>query len=291
LTFCENNPIMEIMESPPKIIMVVKADRVQKTHRISIPKAIREAKGWENIYLYKITLREDGTVTLEGYLTYEPEIADRIDIEEEKVRELAENIREQGLLQSPLVRKVGNEYEIIAGDRRILAVKKLGWSEIECVVCQMTDAQAAEARASENLAREDLTVIEEARVYERLLKTYGYTIKQIAEKMGKSASYGVAEALWPISDPAALDYYLSFACDHGVTVPIARQWANDWKMSQRRLREDEDPMQNMEAAPAIRPTYIACDLCEQPELVEHLQIVRLCRECAMRIAQARNIKE
>jgi len=71
LTFCENNPIMEIMESPPKIIMVVKADRVQKTHRISIPKAIREAKGWENIYLYKITLREDGTVTLEGYLTYD----------------------------------------------------------------------------------------------------------------------------------------------------------------------------------------------------------------------------
>jgi len=119
--------------------------------------------------------------------TSRPEIADRIDIEEEKVRELAENIREQGLLQSPLVRKVGNEYEIIAGDRRILAVKKLGWSEIECVVCQMTDAQAAEARASENLAREDLTVIEEARVYERLLKTYGYTIKQIAEKMGKSA--------------------------------------------------------------------------------------------------------
>jgi len=245
-----------------------------------------------------------------------PEIADRIDIEEEKVRELAENIREQGLLQSPLVRKVGNEYEIIAGDRRILAIKKLGWTEVECVVCQMTDAQTAEARASENLAREDLTVIEEARIYARLLKTHGYTIKQIAEKMGKSAgvvkrrldllkmpqclqdamharkiSYGVAEALWPISDPAALDYYLSFACDHGVTVPIARQWANDWKMSQRRLREDEDPMQNMEAAPAIRPTYIACDLCEQPELVEHLQIVRLCRECAMRIAQARNIKE
>ena len=241
-----------------------------------------------------------------------PEIADRIDIEEEKVKELAENIREQGLLQSPLVRKVGNEYEIIAGDRRILAIKKLGWTEVECVVCEMTDAQTAEARASENLAREDLTVIEEARIYSRLVKKHGYTIAQIAEKIGKSAgvvkrrldllkmpqclqdamhsrkiSYGVAEALWPILDPAALDYYLSFACDHGVTVPIARQWANDWKASQRRLQEGEDPMQNVEATSAIRPTYIACDLCGQPELVEHLQVIRLCRECAKPLAKAK----
>jgi len=62
---------MEIMESPSKLITIVKADRVRSTHRISIPKVIREAKGWENIYLYKITLREDNTVTLEGYLTHD----------------------------------------------------------------------------------------------------------------------------------------------------------------------------------------------------------------------------
>lgn len=243
-----------------------------------------------------------------------PERIDRIQISEEKINELADNIQEQGLLQSPLVRKRGDEYEIIAGDRRILAITRLGWTEVECVVSEMNDCQTAEARASENLARENLTVIEEARIYENLHKNHGMTISQIARKMGKSGgvikrridllkmpqelqnamhkkqiSYGVAEVLWPISDPTALDYYLGFAIEHGVTVPIARQWAHDWKSSQRRAEaEDMDPADAL-TAPGIRPTYIACDLCEQPELIENLQLLRVCRNCMKILAeQGRN---
>jgi ParB/RepB/Spo0J family partition protein len=245
-----------------------------------------------------------------------PAKVDRIEISEEGIRELAENIREQGLLQSPLLRKVGEEYEIIAGDRRILAITRLGWTEVLCVVAQMTDKQTAEARASENLAREDLTVIEEARIYENLHKVHGMTIEQIAQKMGKSAgtikrrvdllkmpqclqtamhkkqiSYGVAEALWPITDPAALDYYMSFACDHGVTVTVARQWANDWKASQRRIETGDDPVEKLQTAAGIRPTYIACDLCEQPELIQDMKLIRLCKACARRIERAQMERE
>lgn len=241
-----------------------------------------------------------------------PARLDRIQISEEKINELANNIQEQGLLQSPLVRKIGEEYEIIAGDRRILAVTKLGWTEVECVVAVMDDKQTAEARASENLAREDLTVIEEARIYENLRKNHGMTVEQIARKMGKSGgtvkrrldllkmpqslqdamhakkiSYGVAEALWPIADPSSLDYYLSFACDHGVTVTVARGWTADWKAAQLRLEPDQDAMTGLETPAAIRPTYIACDLCQQPELIQNLVITRLCAHCAKEISRLR----
>jgi ParB family chromosome partitioning protein len=239
-----------------------------------------------------------------------PDVLDRIGISEEALNELADNIKEHGLLQSPLVRQAGEEYEIIFGDRRILAVTKLGWTEAECKIVSMDDTETAEVRASENLAREDLTVIEEARIYRNLVKKHGRTIDQIARRMGKSGgtvkrrldllkmpqslqdamhakkiSYGVAEALWPIADPSSLDYYLSFACDHGVTVTVARGWTADWKAAQLRLEPNQDAMTQLETPAAIRPTYIACDLCQQPELIQNLVITRLCTDCAKQISR------
>jgi len=233
-----------------------------------------------------------------------PQLIDRIEINPKEIDELADNIDRQGLLQSPILRVSGDSYETVVGDRRILAIRQLGWTEVTCVICEMTDAATAEARASENLQRVDLSVIEEGRIYENLHTNYGMSIDRIARKMGKSPgvvkrrmdllkmpqdlqsamhkkqiSYGVAEALWPISDATALDYYLGFAIEHGVTVPIARQWTHDWKSSQRRAEiENTDPADAL-TAPMMRPTYIACDLCDQPELVESLSILRICRNC------------
>ena len=73
-----------------------------------------------------------------------PQVIDRIDIEESAVRELAESISKQDLLQAPILRPVDDEYEIVAGDRRILAIKLLEWEEVQCVIREMTDKQAAE---------------------------------------------------------------------------------------------------------------------------------------------------
>lgn len=241
-----------------------------------------------------------------------PQVIDRVDIDPDKVKGLARNIKEQGLLQAPILRPIGNEYEIVAGDRRILALKILEWTEVKCVVKELTDKQAAEIRASENIQREDLSVIEEAKIYKNLHQNYGLSIDDIAKRMGKSGgtvkrrldllkmptslqtamhkkqiSYGVAEALWPISDETALDYYLGFAVDHGVTVTIARQWTADWRASSRREhQENMDPNEAL-VSPAIRPVYIACDLCEQPELVQDLTMVRVCKVCAGKMADAR----
>lgn len=240
-----------------------------------------------------------------------PDVIDRIGIDQAEIQELADNIEKQGQLQPVILRPKGSRYETVAGDRRIMAVKVLGWNTVWAVIKELTDRETAEIRGCENLQRKDLSVIEEGRIYKNLHQNYGRTIEQISRKMSKAPGtvkrrmdllkmpqplqdamhrkeicYGVGEALWPISDPTALDYYLSFAIDHGVTVAIARQWCNDWKVSTRRaMEEKQDPVETL-TSPAIRPTYIACDICEQPELVQDLAIVRICKECAKRMEEA-----
>lgn len=238
-----------------------------------------------------------------------PQEIDRIDISDEAINELAENIKATRLLQNPLIREVNGKYEIIAGDRRILAIKKLGWTSVQVVLCVMTDVEAAEARASENLKRIDLTVIEEGRIYRNLKTKYERTVEQIAEKFGispgtvvrrmdllklpqclqdamhrKQISYGVGEALAGIADKTALEYYLGFACDHGVTVVIARQWCSDWKSSMRRRDEEKDPAEVLGNPMVTQPTYLACDICQEAEMVQNLTHLKVCKECIKRMS-------
>lgn len=255
-----------------------------------------------------ITALDHELETVELKLVDRPNVIDRIDIDQDKIKELAESIEAQGLLQHPIFRPREGRYEVVAGDRRVLALKMLERKTVKAVIVEMTDMEAAEARGTENLQRENLTVIEEAKIYYNLHINYKLTIPQIAKRMSTTAgtvkrrldllkmhsslqdamqkkqiSYGVAEALWPIRDEDALSYYLGFATEHGVTVAVARQWCSDWKASQRRVEgTGGDAMDEIEP-PISRPVYLACDLCQQPELVEDLRLVRVCRDCMAEI--------
>lgn len=249
-------------------------------------------------------------------LIKEPPEIDRIDISDDRIRGLAESISEVGLLQNPLVREKEGMFEIIAGHRRILAFQSLEREVIECVVCVMTDLEAAEARGTENLQRVDLTIIEEAKTYERIAIQYDRTNQQIGKRFGVSPAivkrrrdllkmqqclqdamhknqigYGVAEALAPIIDQTALDYYLGFAIDHGVTVTIARQWARDWKTSLRRLEDGSDPTDALTSPATAVPTYLACDLCHEPEMVQDFTHLKVCRGCMKQLKRVMAAEE
>jgi len=104
----------------------------------------------------------------------------------ERLAELAVSIRQQGLLQPILVRPLGDQYELIAGERRLRAVRSLGHLEIAALVRRYTNEQALEAALIENLQREDITVVEEAQAYRRLLDEFGYAQSEIAQQTGKS---------------------------------------------------------------------------------------------------------
>ncbi|MCX5780861.1 MAG: ParB/RepB/Spo0J family partition protein [Firmicutes bacterium] len=107
----------------------------------------------------------------------------------ESLQELADSIREHGILQPVLVRPKGECYEIIAGERRWRAAEMAGLLVIPALVKEMPDIEAAEISLVENLQREDLSAIEEARAYKNLLEQYQYTQEHIAERVGKSRAY------------------------------------------------------------------------------------------------------
>lgn len=105
------------------------------------------------------------------------------------LQELADSIREHGVLQPVLLRPVERGYEIIAGERRWRAAKMAGLDAIPALVREMDDAEAAEISLIENLQRDDLSVIEEALAYKNLLEKHQYTQEKLAGKIGKSRTH------------------------------------------------------------------------------------------------------
>lgn len=112
----------------------------------------------------------------------------RSDFNQDALMELAQSIRENGLIQPITVRKLGKEYEIITGERRYRAMRMAGFSTIPCMISAADEIQMAELALIENLQREDLSAIEEANAYVKLLAGSQLTQEKIAAKMGKSQS-------------------------------------------------------------------------------------------------------
>lgn len=107
-------------------------------------------------------------------------------INQETLKELAESIRVTGVVQPVVVRPIASgRYQLVAGERRWLASKSAGKSTIPAIVREISDAQAMEITIIENLQREDLNPVEQARAFERLSREFGMTQEQIAQRTGK----------------------------------------------------------------------------------------------------------
>lgn len=109
--------------------------------------------------------------------------------DEEKIEELARTINTHGIIQPIVVRPTEEDgFEIIAGERRFRAMKKLGWTEVPAIVREMSDKETASVALIENLQREELTAIEEAMAYEKLLQLHSLTQEALAQRLGKGQS-------------------------------------------------------------------------------------------------------
>lgn len=109
-------------------------------------------------------------------------------IDKEALNELAASIQTQGLIQPLLVRSITNGYEIIAGERRFKAAQIAGLKEVPVIIKQVNDQTAAAIALIENIQREDLNPLEEARGINRLIQEFNYTHEKAAEAIGKSRS-------------------------------------------------------------------------------------------------------
>lgn len=122
---------------------------------------------------------------------------------EASLEELAQSLKEHGMLQPLLVRPRGDNYEIIAGERRWRAARLAGLIVVPVIIREMEDIEAAEVSLIENLQRDDLTVIEEARAYKQMIESFSYTQEMLAERIGKSRAH-VANTMRILSLPSVI---------------------------------------------------------------------------------------
>jgi ParB family chromosome partitioning protein len=160
----------------------------------------------------------------EGEAVAEPAMQRRVPIElirpgafqprrrfaEDELDALAQSIREKGILQALLVRPIDGEeaaFELVAGERRWRAAQRVGMHEVPVIVRPLADSEALEIALVENLQREDLSALEEAEAYSRLMEEFGRTQGALAEAVGKSRSH-VANTLRLLSLPAPVRHRL-----------------------------------------------------------------------------------
>lgn len=240
-----------------------------------------------------------------------PSQADRESIDPTRIRELADSIKAQGLLQAIVVRPLNGRYEIIAGHRRFLACSTLGLTHVTCNVKDLSDEDAALAKAMENLQREDLTPIEEAKAYKRLADNFKMTYQQIADKSGKTAviikrrialltlhpdviaaihekkiPVGVGEELNGIEEVNTLKYYLDLAIENGVTREVIRLWVKEYKDNVRRAQNASVPFESIPNPMEPKPIWLTCDCCAGPVEISDAKLIRACPDCLHNIDQA-----
>jgi len=234
----------------------------------------------------------------------EPDGRIRMDPNDEEIEELADNIKEIGQLQAILLAKKKDRYEIVAGERRFIAISRLGHKTIRAEVKVMTEYEIALARASENLNRRDLSPIEEGATYVDLAQRFEMSTRQIADKCGKavstvkdrmallklhtelqkaihqgSISMVVGTALNEIDEEKELRKCIGYAIAGGCTEEVARQWVKDFKQSSNPYTPDSGHSGPLEPQLTSNKIYQACELCEEPVEIQVMKMIRICPGC------------
>ena len=147
---------------------------------------------------------------------YQPRIA----FDQEKLNDLINSIREKGVVQPVLVRKVPDGYELIAGERRLKAVKALGFEKIPAIIRNVADVDMLEISLIENIQREELNAMEEAHAFQRFITDFNFTQDKIAKVLGKDRST-IANTLRLLSLPKKIQDFISkgsFSAGHAKAI-------------------------------------------------------------------------
>lgn len=242
-----------------------------------------------------------------------PSDAQRNSIDPLKIIELAESIREVGLQEPILLRPVNGQLEIVFGHRRYLAHLHLKKESIESFIREMDDVEVIMIRAIENLQRENLSPMEEARAYYLMKTKGGCSTKEIVRRTGKHhntvlrylrlyempadlqgavdsgrLSLLVAEKLMEIEDPQMRSYYVGMGAENGITERVAEMWVSDYKKS---LAGNFSEVTEGEGGDKVvvdsKPTYIACDCCRGAVDIMKARTLNVCPDCLVSVRGSR----
>jgi len=234
----------------------------------------------------------------------EPDGAIRLEIPEESIIELAESMKELGLIQPIVISEQEGQYEIVVGHRRWMAAKRLGWEKIDAIVRTLDRTQIALIRATENLQREGLSYLEEAAIYADLHVTHKLSLNQIAGRVGKSfitvknrldlltmddgiqkaihdkkINPSVAVELNKIEREIDLKRYLTLSIEEGVTAKVVARWVDDLRKSLLYSPNTEGGGSPHKEETREKKYFTMCQFCE--EAVEYKDLCRfeICKRC------------
>lgn len=241
-----------------------------------------------------------------------PEDPLRNTIEEEAIDELAHSMSVHGLLHPIRLRPKGSRFEVITGDRRLAAARRLHWTTIHAILADTPEDALLEVRIHENLHRLDLTPSEEARRVVYLHEKENWPLHRIASALGKSLSWveiridmaawpdgliqlvdekkislGVARILNLVENDTALQYLATQAAETGATIAQARAWLQSYRSKPWQLptKEEIDAAKEMYHPPPIPKAYCAgCDMLEE---VQNVATLLLCPACQIMLRKLR----
>lgn len=240
-----------------------------------------------------------------------PQYVARETIKREGINELADDIKANGLINPLTVKPVKGGYEVIAGHRRLSAVKKLGWTEVYCTVRANDSTDAELVKFAENMQRENLNDVEVARSIEHIMKMTKKTAQQVARLLNRSVDYvkqhlaimtypdrlfgaiaeekisfSAARELMRINDTKIIDEYTKHAVNSGITPAIAKQWADDYLDAQKQeaaLNDGEDYYKD--TIIYEEPEY-PCYFCGKTKTADKSRMIRVCNSCEKKMNNA-----
>ena len=217
----------------------------------------------------------------------------RLDFDEAALESLADSIRAHGVVQPILVRRVGDDYELIAGERRWRAAKLAGLSKVPVVVKEVADLDLLEIALIENIQREDLNPIEEAQAYQKLIESVGLTQEALAKRVGRDRSYitnylrllklpkdlqllvrqgrlstGHARTLLGLTEAEAQRRHAKQIIEKGISVRMAEGLVQ--KETQRRSPRPKPPAQNVDPNVRAAETKLRRVLGTQVRIVQNV---------------------
>jgi len=230
--------------------------------------------------------------------------------QDEDIATLADSIKKIGLLHPILVRKVGDKYQVVCGHRRFLACKMAGLEKVKCIVTDDNEESDLEKMLAENIARKDMSPLEEAHFFNEALEKLDHTPHSLAETIGRTTDYvkkrlkilkwpvelqeavhkkfinmAVGEQLAKITDEDVRMRYLSDCIQRKISAVTVEQWVNMWLASKDYKEQGFTDPRQTPAAKKVADVYIRCETCGKQRVFKFMRSLVVCEDCLALINQ------
>jgi len=234
----------------------------------------------------------------------QPEFDGRIELDNVADIELSESIKQLGVLEPIIVRKVNGKTEIIAGSCRYRASKIAGLDSIPCILVKANDEHAETIKLHENLKRLPLSHIDQAVTFARLISDYGMSERQICEISGKSVPYisqhiclldsgeeiitsvqkeeinfSVARELMHVKNPKTRLHLLHYAKKGGATVDTVKNWVSEANNEEFMESQRSDGSNDSPPPSNVDYSKFVCNTCQTPSEITEMKVIRICEDC------------